>query len=241
MAELRADQLTQTSTLKGITDMTSTARTTSTRLLAAAVTAAALLLAGCAGDEPAPSTAETSTAPSEPAESGDDPGDDVSADHTEVDTTFAQMMVPHHRQAVRMSDVLLGKEGVDERVVTLARQIEAAQQPEIDQMMGLLEAWGEQAPDDDMGMGGVGSDDGPGSGAGGLMSDDEMQRLEDAEGVEAARLFLEQMTVHHTGAIEMARTELEGGQNPQALALAQAIVDAQEAEITEMRAILAAL
>jgi uncharacterized protein (DUF305 family) len=45
------------------------------------------------------------------------------------------------------------------------------------------------------------------------------------------------MIKHHQGAVDMAKTELEQGENTEAKELAQKIVDAQEAEITEMQAL----
>jgi uncharacterized protein (DUF305 family) len=73
-----------------------------------------------------------------------------------------------------------------------------------------------------------------------MMSDQQMQQLEQASGAEFDRLFLQRMTEHHNGAIAMANTELATGQNPEAKALAQQIVDAQQAEIGEMQGLLAA-
>ena len=67
----------------------------------------------------------------------------------------------------------------------------------------------------------------------------DMDALEQADGAEASRLFLEQMIVHHEGAIEMAEDELEGGENPDALELASAIIEAQSTEIEEMQELLA--
>ncbi len=52
------------------------------------------------------------------------------------------------------------------------------------------------------------------------MSDSDMQDLDAAEGAEAERLFLSQMIEHHTGAIEMAQTEIDDGQNPDAIEMA---------------------
>ncbi|HBS74835.1 MAG TPA: DUF305 domain-containing protein, partial [Microbacterium sp.] len=54
-------------------------------------------------------------------------------------------------------------------------------------------------------------------------------------------LFLEQMILHHQGAIEMAEAELQDGKNADALALAQAVVDTQSAEITTMQDLLTQL
>ena len=76
---------------------------------------------------------------------------------------------------------------------------------------------------------------------GGMMSEDDMAALEAATGAEASRLFLEQMTMHHEGAIEMAQDEVDNGQNPDAVEMAQTIVDTQTAEIAQMQELLAQL
>jgi uncharacterized protein (DUF305 family) len=152
------------------------------------------------------------------------------ADANDADLTFAGMMIEHHTQAVEMSDTLLSKDGIDERVVVLAEDIKAAQQPEIDQLDGWLEDWGTDASD----MGGM--DHGSG-----MMTDDDMQALDEATGAEAARLCLEQMIAHHRGAIDMAQDEVDNGQNSDAVAMAQTIIDTQTTEIATMEEILATL
>ena len=76
---------------------------------------------------------------------------------------------------------------------------------------------------------------------GGMMSDDDMAALEAATGAEASRLFLEQMTMHHEGAITMAQDEVDNGQNPDAIAMAQTIIDTQTAEIATMQELLGSL
>ena len=50
--------------------------------------------------------------------------------------------------------------------------------------------------------------------------------------------FLLMMIPHHQSAIDMARVELEQGEDEETKAMAQEIIDAQEAEIEEMRAML---
>lgn len=195
-------------------------------LLATAVSAA-LVLAGCGqignmdgmdmgpGSDPMPS--------------------EVSTDFNAADEMFATMMIPHHEQAIEMAQTILDKPGIDERVTALAERIKAAQAPEIDTMTALLESWGLEPADS--GMGGMeGMAD-----SGGLMSAEDMAALESAEGPEAARLFLEQMIQHHQGAIAMAEQEVANGVNPDAVDLAQAIIDDQTAEIAEIEALLAQL
>ncbi|MGI3785326.1 MAG: DUF305 domain-containing protein [Janthinobacterium lividum] len=152
--------------------------------------------------------------------------------HDDADVAFATGMVPHHRQAVQMSDVLLTKTGVDGDVVALATKIKAEQAPEIEQMTGWLSAWGAPAAD----SGGMGGMDGMG---GGMMSASEMDALGSAQGRQAQTLFLQGMTRHHEGAIAMANTELAQGKDADAKALAQSIVTSQQAEIDQMKALLA--
>lgn len=157
----------------------------------------------------------------------------VETDYNAADEMFVTGMIPHHEQAVEMSEILLAKDGVDDRVVALAERIQDAQQPEIDLMTSWLEDWGL-----DFDMGGMPGMD---HGGDGMMSDDDLAALDAASGDDASALFLEQMIEHHEGAIEMSQQELDNGQNADALELAQQIIDAQTAEIAEMQDLLVAL
>lgn len=67
----------------------------------------------------------------------------ASADFNDADAMFAQKMIPHHAQAVEMSDIILAKEGVPAEVTDLATRIKAAQGPEIEKMTGWLQSWGQ--------------------------------------------------------------------------------------------------
>lgn len=155
------------------------------------------------------------------------------ASHNEADVTFAEGMIPHHQQAVEMSDIVLSKEGIDPRVVELADEIKAAQGPEIEQLQSWLREWG-AAPSNTMpGM--------PGHDMGdmqGMMSEQDMAALSDAQGVEASRLFLTQMVEHHEGAVSMAQTEVDSGQFPAAVELARSIISSQEQEIDAMQELI---
>jgi uncharacterized protein (DUF305 family) len=150
------------------------------------------------------------------------------ADFNDADVTFAQGMIPHHQQAVEMADLADGRAESPE-VIDLAERIKAAQDPEIEQMQGWLEDWGQEMPEamDHEGMSG-------------MMSEDDMTALEGASGAEFDEMFLTMMIEHHEGAIEQAETELDEGQNAEAVELAQTIIDAQQAEIEEMQGILEA-
>lgn len=142
------------------------------------------------------------------------------------------MMIPHHAQAVEMSDMILAKQDIPDAVTSLATRIKQAQGPEIQTMTDWLADWNEPTT---MASGQAGHP------MTGMMDAASMKELQDAQGTEAARLFLQKMIAHHEGAIMMARTETTGGKDPRAVQLAEAIVTAQEAEIKDMRNLLATL
>lgn len=203
--------------------------------ITAAVLAAggAIALAGCgSSSHEGHSTTESSSVAA------------ASSSHNAADAMFVQMMVPHHEQAVEMSDMLLAKSGIDPRVVSLAQEITAAQGPEITTMKQWASSWGVST---DGGMNHSGMDHGSmggGSMSGsmsGMMSADDMNRLQTAQGVDAARLFLDQMIEHHTGAISMAQNEIRSGKDAAAKQLAQSIVTTQQREIATMKQLLTQL
>lgn len=150
-----------------------------------------------------------------------------------ADLMFTMMMIPHHAQAVEMSDLILAKNDIDPAVRELAQQIKDAQAPEIELMESWLEEWGMPS------SGGMDADEMGGMDHGdGMMSQEDMDALAAAEGDEASRLYLEQMIVHHEGAIDMAEEVVEDGTDPEVRALAESIITSQAAEIVTMRELL---
>ncbi|MHA7294101.1 DUF305 domain-containing protein [Arthrobacter sp. HLT1-21] len=206
--------------------------------LSALSVAAVITLAGCgSNNDPASPAAEPTTSTEQSAPSTES-GAEVSAEHNDADAMFAQLMIPHHQQAVEMSDMMLTKDNISPSVIDLATRIKAAQDPEIETMTSWLEAWDRPS----MPEGGMeGHDMGSTGGMDGMMDEDQMADLEAAEGGEAAQMFLESMTAHHNGAVDMAQEEIDNGENPEAIALAEMIVETQQAEIQEMEELLAEL
>jgi uncharacterized protein (DUF305 family) len=137
------------------------------------------------------------------------------------DQRFAAMMIPHHEQAIVMSELALTKSSNAE-ILALAQEIRDAQSPEIEQM----KTW---------------VDSHMGSHAGhvmdGMLSDEEMQELSDASGANFDRLFLVGMIKHHEGAIEMAEMVVNSENNEVSL-LANAIISGQRAEVERMKVLL---
>lgn len=188
------------------------------RAIAASAAALAMTLAGCADE-------------GSPAGGGEG--------FNQADVDFATDMIQHHAQALEMVDLAMGRP-LSEDTAELTEAIRAAQAPEIEQMADWLDGWGEPVPEtsrdhanahgDDMEMDG----DMPG-----MMSAEDMESLESASDEEFEALWLQMMTEHHEGAVAMAEEVLDTGESPEVAALAEDIVEAQEAEIATMEDLLA--
>ncbi|WP_418960754.1 DUF305 domain-containing protein [Streptomyces tritici] len=197
-----------------------------TALAAAAVAASALFLTSC-GDNgngsPATSPNPT-TSVSVPA-----------GEHNQADVDFAQGMIPHHRQAVMMAGMAETRASSSD-VKALAEKIKKAQEPEIATMSAWLTAWGEKVPGGMDGMDGM--DHGDASSMPGMMNDQQMDDMRGASGKAFDTMFLTQMIRHHEGAVAMAETETKEGAYGPAKELADDIITAQKAEITQMKEML---
>lgn len=205
--------------------------------VATAATLTAIALAACgststpgAADPKSPAASTTATAPSSPSTKNSDA---ASLQHNAADVAFATGMVPHHQQAVTMSD-MAKQQATNPKVKALAADIQAAQGPEIETMTGWLTAWGQPAPT----SGGHDMANMDGASMGGMMTDEQMQQLGAASGAAFDRMWLQQMVAHHKGAVEMSGVELRDGKNSDAKKLAQQIIDAQKREITVMEELL---
>ena len=140
------------------------------------------------------------------------------------DVMFAQMMIPHHEQAVQISDLAL-KISKNADVLKLAAEIKAAQSPEVLQMKNWLN------------ISGSGLEMGHSMGMGGMLSDSEIKTLESATGKNFDILFLNGMIAHHEGAIHMA-IMIKDSANADVKALGESITKSQTAQILVMKEML---
>lgn len=193
----------------------------------------ALTLSACGSTSN--STTSNSTTSNKP--SADSASTSGNTAHNSADVAFSTNMIPHHAQAVEMADMAL-TQATNADIKTLATAIKGAQAPEIATMSGWLKGWGKPVPTTGHGMSGM---HGGGSNGMGMMSDDEMTALGKATGAEFDRMWVDMMTRHHRGAIEMAGTELKDGQDPASKALATMIIAAQTKEVATMTALAKSL
>lgn len=200
-----------------------------TAIIAAASCSLALTLSACGGAHDAAS-GDHSGSPAAASEAAASPS------AAAADIAFAQLMIPHHQQAIDMA-VMAEKGATTDEVRQLAAQIKGAQDPEIQTMQGWLTEWG--APTEMESMDGHEGHDMGGMSADGMMTAEDMDALAAATGPEFDQMWLEMMIAHHEGALTMAQDVLATTKDPRVRELAQSIVDGQTAEITTMKEALA--
>jgi uncharacterized protein (DUF305 family) len=150
------------------------------------------------------------------------------ANYTGADIMFLQMMIPHHQQAIDISNLAM-KSSQDAELIELAKIIARDQAAEIKQMKAWLTDAGAS---EDMGH----SMDG----MGGMLSDDELAALSAATGKEFDVLWLKGMTEHHDGAIHMTQM-IEDAQNADIKAFGTKVIKDQSEQIDQMKKMLARL
>lgn len=222
------------------------------RIFAVVTFGAALLIAFALLFRPGPPsdpTAGTSTATPSPSTPADGPpvivpgrpgepavtraAADVRNDspppYNSLDVWYVRMMIPHHEQALEMAQLAPSRSG-NPQVSAIAERIRAAQAPEI----AVMRAWLQERnlPPDVPGH--------DHSTMRGMQSPEEMQRLTAARDAEFDRLFVQMMTEHHEGAVEMSANVLKVGQDQRLSELAASIGHEQAVEINRMRELNAA-
>lgn len=138
---------------------------------------------------------------------------------------FAQLMIPHHQQAVEMANLAL-KNSNNMKVKLLAKNIITAQKSEMKQMKFWLkvtkspETMGHQME------------------MNGMLTSQQFAQLGSLKGEKFDKLFLKLMIQHHEGALSMV-SMVSKSKNGEVRKLAVAITNAQSSEISLMNGYLA--
>ncbi len=203
--------------------MGSLVRKTATAVIAVV---AAVTLAGCGGASDRRDGGGTEAAsPEAPVITGEPAG------YNAADITFANTVIPHHKQAIALS-ALVPDRSADPELTALASRIAATAQPEINILNVFLVQWN-QTP-----QMGIAAESGLEPTMPGKVDDATMARLKSLRGPEFDRLWLQSMIGHHQGAVVIARSEIANGDNVDAVAMAKTLVATQEAEIGQMKKML---
>ncbi len=148
------------------------------------------------------------------------------SEYSQNEIMFAAMMIPHHEQAVTMSNLALANT-TNPDVLDLAKRIKDAQEPEIVQMNTWLD-------------GGYSMMDHSGHQMGGMLSEEDLAKLGTLKDKAFDQMFLTAMIEHHEGAIQMTQM-IQNSSNTEVKTLAENIIDSQTKEIIEMKELLAKL
>ena len=185
----------------------------------------ALLLAvsatGCAGTSQSPSSSSPRPASRYPV--------------TEADAGFMTAMISHHRQALIMAG-WAPTHGAGPAIRRLAERITSGQQDEIATMQRWLHDQGRPLP--------TGQHAEHGHLMPGMLTQAQMQQLEQARGPEFDRLFLTFMIQHHRGAVTMVKQLFAtpgAAQEQTVFKFANDVSVDQTTEIARMERMLAAL
>jgi uncharacterized protein (DUF305 family) len=116
--------------------------------------------------------------------------------YTEADVRFMTDMIGHHAQALAMA-ALAPRNGASPEILRLAERITAGQKDEIGSMERWLRDRGKPLPEAHHAM--------HGHLMPGMLTEAQMQELEQAKGPEFDRLFLTYMIQHHRGAVAMVK------------------------------------
>lgn len=200
------------------------------------VTAAALALAACSGDESANNAAANQAATNDMAGMASDPSDPFVAAEMEMNErmmaatganaseTWVRKMIEHHRGAIAMSELLLGLGG-DERFAGKARETADTQRRDIAELERIL-------------AGGVEGGAGPANPFQPIETRMHEQMMA-ARGATPGETWARKMIAHHQGAIDMSQAIVGQGGDADVLAAARRTIDMQRREIAELERLLA--
>jgi uncharacterized protein (DUF305 family) len=144
----------------------------------------------------------------------------------DTDVGFLQAMIPHHQQAISMAKLATGRSRRPE-LVKLAATITASHVAEIESMQAWLTRWRPPAAD-------AGPDHDP-SLLPGMLAEGQLEWLQTLTGTQFDFGFVTMLRTHHSGAVELAETELRSGASAEVKALAAKISAAQQREIRQLQ------
>lgn len=147
-----------------------------------------------------------------------------------ADVTFLENMVVHHQQALNLL-ALVPARSTNRALVSFAERNAAQQQTELQGCQAQLLQW-------DVPGGRSASD--PTADIPGMVDKATVDKLHDLHGPAFDTLWLQSMITHHRGAITMAQNEIQNGESPEAISIAQSLVPFQQSQITQMNQLLGA-
>lgn len=181
-----------------------------------AVALAAVALVGCSGEAPQPRTASPGSSPA---------AQQAAVPFNDADVAFARQALAHHQQGVDLAS-LAETRAANEQLKALAKRVIDTHEPEIARLSGLIEAWGQPAPDDPN-LEHVQRD--------GYISPGDMAALAGLSGKDFDRQFAARLLRQREAGVRIADAETQHGRNPDARDLAATTSRSQQQEISDLR------
>ena len=154
---------------------------------------------------------------------------------SDVDIGFLQDMRTHHEQAVEMAYTYLALPDTDPGLRTVAGSILIGQNIDIGRMIQMLRDMGApEAAETDQAMGWMGHSM-PASQMPGMATEAQLKQLAASSGRDADELFVQLMTAHHRGGIEMANDAATRASLEKVRSMAASMASAQQSDIVEMQ------
>lgn len=150
-----------------------------------------------------------------------------------TDVGFLQDMGLHHEQAIQLSLLVLGKDGIDPDLRSFANEYILGQRFEQGIFNALLDRFGHSSDPGETVMEWMGPGV-PAADMAGMASEAEMEQLERLEGRDAESLFISLMSEHHLGGLHMADYEARKGQDRTVRNVALAMVRTQRGEVIDL-------
>ncbi|RSN30738.1 DUF305 domain-containing protein [Amycolatopsis sp. WAC 01416] len=181
-----------------------------------AVAMAAVALAGCSDEAPQSQTAPPGSSPM---------AQQAAVPFNDADVAFARQALAHHQQGVDLASLAETRAGNDQ-LKALAKRVIDTHEPEIARLSGLIEAWGQPAPDDPN-LEHIQRD--------GYIAPGDMAALAGLSGKDFDRQFAARLIRQREAGVRIAEAETQHGRNPDARDLAATTSRSQQQEISDLR------
>ncbi|WET81755.1 DUF305 domain-containing protein [Amycolatopsis sp. QT-25] len=181
-----------------------------------AVALAAVALGGCSDEAPRSQTAPSGSSPM---------AHQSAVPFNDADVAFARQALAHHQQGVDLAS-LAETRAENDRLKALAKRIIDTHEPEVARLSGLIEAWGQPAPDDPN-LEHVQRD--------GYLGPGDMAQLAGLSGKDFDRQFVTRLIRQREAGVRIAEAETQHGRNPDARDLAATTSRSQQQEIDDLR------
>ncbi|WP_410602378.1 DUF305 domain-containing protein [Amycolatopsis sp. lyj-90] len=178
--------------------------------------ALAAVLAGCSDEAPQAQTAPPGSSPL---------AQQAAVPFNDADVAFARQALAHHQQGVDLAS-LAETRADDARLKALAKRVIDTHEPEIARLSGLIESWGQPAPDDPN-LEHIQRD--------GYISPGDMAELAGLSGKDFDRQFVARLIRQRESGVRIADAETQHGRNPDARDLAATTSRSQQQEIGDLR------